>query len=65
MYLIEGHWETLENLYDVSRVIREYYNSDLADILDELIEGTVTSEEDIKRLDELESIIYEIRMLIG
>lgn len=51
MYLIEGHWETLDNLHDISRVIREYYNPDLADILDELIEA---QEDEIKRLGAFE-----------
>lgn len=38
MIRIEGHWETLDTLEDVSRVIREYYNEELADELDKLIE---------------------------
>ena len=38
MIRIEGHWETLDTLEDVSRVIREYYNRELADELDKLIE---------------------------
>ena len=38
MIRIEGHWETLDTLQDVSRVIREYYNEELADELDRLIE---------------------------
>lgn len=38
MIRIEGHWETLDTLEDVSRVIREYYNRELADEMDELIE---------------------------
>ena len=38
MICIEGHWETLDTLEDVSRVIREYYNRELADEMDKLIE---------------------------
>lgn len=38
MIRIEGHWETLDTLEDVSRVIREYYNRELADELDIFIE---------------------------
>jgi hypothetical protein len=34
---IEGHWETVESLEDVSNIIREYYNRELADELDKLI----------------------------
>ena len=37
MMYIEKHWETVDTLRDVSRVIREYYNRELADELDELI----------------------------
>lgn len=38
MMYIEGHWETVTSLEDVARIIREYYNRELADKLDELIE---------------------------
>ena len=38
MMYIEGHWETVTSLEDVARVIREYYNRELADELDKLIE---------------------------
>lgn len=38
MIRIEGHWKTLDTLEDVSRVIREYYNRELADEMDKLIE---------------------------
>lgn len=34
MMYIEGHWETIDNLRDVTRVIREYYNRELADEMD-------------------------------
>ena len=37
MMYIEGHWETVTSLEDVARVIREYYNRELADELDKLI----------------------------
>lgn len=37
MMYIEKHWETIDNLRDISRVIREYYNPELADELDEFI----------------------------
>ena len=37
MMYIEGHWETVTSLEDVARVIREYYNRELADELDNLI----------------------------
>ena len=37
MMYIEKHWETVDDLRDVSRIIREYYNRELADELDKLI----------------------------
>lgn len=48
MKYIEGHWETVDDLRDVSRVIREYYNRELADEMDKLIE---IKEEEIKELE--------------
>ena len=48
MMNIEGHWETIYDLRDVSRVIREYYNSELADRIDSLIE---IQEDEIKELE--------------
>lgn len=38
MMYIEKHWETVDNLQDISRIIREYYNRELADELDKLID---------------------------
>lgn len=38
MMNIEGHWETVTSLQDVARIIREYYNRELADEMDKLIE---------------------------
>ena len=37
MILIGENWEKIRNLQDVSNIIREYYNSDLADEIDNLI----------------------------
>lgn len=55
MIRIEGHWETLDTLEDVSRVIREYYSRELADELDKLIgvnkEEIQTLENDIINLE--------------
>lgn len=47
MMYIEKHWETVDNLRDVSRIVREYYNRELADRLDVLIE---IEEDEIKEL---------------
>ena len=49
-FSINGHWETINNVHDISRIVREYYNSELANELDNLIE---TQEDEIKRLEEL------------
>lgn len=49
MMYIEGHWETVTSLEDVARIIREYYNRELADEMDELIE---IQENKIKSLKE-------------
>lgn len=38
MMHINGHWEAVTSLRDISKIIREYYNSELADEMDELIE---------------------------
>lgn len=38
MMYIESHWETIDSLRDVSRVIREYYNAELADEFDKFID---------------------------
>lgn len=43
MMYIEGHWETVDTLQDIVRVIREYYNPELADVADELIDGLIDS----------------------
>ena len=45
MVCIEGHWEKIETLEDISRIIREYYSYELADELDELIPSTREAEE--------------------
>ena len=35
---IEGHWETVSTLEDVAKIIKEYYNDELANRMYELIE---------------------------
>lgn len=42
LILINDCWEIVETLEDVSRVVREYYNRELADELDELINARET-----------------------
>lgn len=38
MMYIEGHWETVNSLRDIAKIVREYYNRELADKMDELVE---------------------------
>lgn len=56
MMYIEGHWETIETLEDVVRVIREYYNPELADMADEMIEALVDAFNN--KIEDLEDFIY-------
>ena len=51
MILINGNWEQVKDLQDVSKIIREYYNHELADKLDYLI---LTSEYFDEKYHELE-----------
>ena len=49
MILINDNWEQIYDLQDVSKIIREYYNRDLADELDKLIpEHTNEEYEDLE-----------------
>lgn len=52
MILIDKYWETVDDLHDISKIIRQYYNRELADKMDELIEIQ-------------ESRIEELRILSG
>lgn len=47
MMRIEGHWETINTLEDVAKIIKEYYNDELANRMYELIE---IQEDEIKEL---------------
>ena len=62
MLHIGGHWETVDSLRDVSRIIREYYNSELADKMDSLIDEE--EENYSQQVYELENIIERIRDLV-
>lgn len=64
MMYIEGHWETVNTLSDISRIIREYYNDDLADEMDRLIASTKISDYELERLEELEMVMQQIRDLV-
>lgn len=58
MMYIEGHWETINTLEDIVRVIREYYNPELADTADEMIEALVDAFNN--KIEELEDYIYSL-----
>lgn len=64
MIHIEGRWETVDNLRDVSRIIRECYNSELADKMDSLIDEEEAQEKYEKQVRELEDVIDQIRGLV-
>ena len=64
MMYIEGHWETVDTLSDISRIVREYYNYELADVLDELIPDSNNLEEELRELEDLRDIVSEIRGLV-
>ena len=38
MMYINKHWETVDTLEDISKIIRENYSEELADKMDELLE---------------------------
>ena len=65
MMKIEGHWEVIQNLHDVSRIIREYYNYELADKLDNLILEFEENQVNTSYVEELEETIDAIRALVG
>lgn len=64
MMYIEGHWETINTLSDISRIIREYYNDGLAGKMDELLASTKISDYELERLEELEMVMQQIRDLV-
>lgn len=47
MLRINGHWEIVDSLRDIANIIREYYNHELADEMDKLIE---IQEDEIRHL---------------
>ena len=59
MLYIEKHWETVDSLRDISKIIREYYNRELADELDNLIEEEEAYIDDLKNeILNLEDFLY-------
>lgn len=60
MLLINEYWEDAETLRDVSRIIREYYNRELADKLDELIDEQEFQIETL--IEELEQYTIDVKL---
>lgn len=66
MILVNGSWEIVEDLKDVSKIIREYYNEELADKLDYLLpEHTDEEYYDLNcnYNDTIELLIHRIKRL--
>ena len=64
MILINGIWEQVNDLKDVSRIIKEYYSYELADKLEYLILAYEHSEEEYNQLEcELDDAYSEIASL--
>lgn len=61
MTLIEGHWETINNLSDIARIVREYYNQELADKIDEFAENEKEQEKRYSKLNELFNLINDVK----
>ena len=64
---MNGNWEQIYDFQDVSTLIREYYNRDLADELDKLIDETnqdfqceLRAKED--KISELENDIIDLEL---
>ena len=63
MICIEGHWETINDLSEAARIVREYYNDELADKIEDLI-AEIRYPKDDEELEDLRYIIEEIRRLV-
>lgn len=55
MILVNGYWEQIYDLQDISKIIRENYNRDLADELDRLI-PQYTDDDYLELKDEYEKV---------
>lgn len=62
MILVNGYWEPIHNLQDISKIIRENYNRDLADELDRLIPKYTDDDylELKKKYKKIEKRVYEL-----
>ena len=71
LILVNDNWEQIYDLHDVSKIIRENYNEDLADELDKLIPEHTDEEyeglqdelwEKENRIDDMESEISDLEL---
>lgn len=66
MMYIKNHWESINSLDDVARVVREYYNYELADKIDELNEILSNKIERLEyQIDDLEYQIDDLEYQIS
>lgn len=62
MVFINSHWENVENLDDVSCIIRDSFNTDLADAMDKLLAEAEQRNNNLENdLDELDGEIYDLQ----
>lgn len=59
MVFINGHWENIENLDDVSCIIRDSFNTDLADAMDKLLAEEEQRNNNLE--NDLEGEIYNLQ----
>lgn len=62
MILINGNWEEVQDLYDVSIIIRRQFNEDLANELDKLIPNHTNEQycDLLCKLEEKTEEVYEL-----
>lgn len=64
MNYVEGNWENADSLQDIARIIKEYYNTELADKLYEIIDEIDCQGNYKEQVDRLENVIDEIKDLV-
>lgn len=59
MMYINGHWENVDTLQDIARVIREYYNHELANEMEEQVQEIIDHLNN--EIDQLHEEIYALK----
>lgn len=59
MMYINGHWENVDTLQDIARVIREYYNPELANEMEEQVQEMIDHLNN--EIDQLHEEIYALK----